>query len=178
MTEEEQRLSELPNWENHFELMYIKGRYNPCRILDFGCGYGFSDIHLARAGFTVTGYDSDPERIKIAKYMASFESEDVRSRLSFHADEVPEGEYFLVWMSHILEHIPTSEWGVLMAGIRTKTPAKFVVSVPLKNAYDMPLHVNHWESEVDLWTDLQEFAEGQWGTWEDAENRVIKAESI
>ncbi|MCK9590583.1 MAG: class I SAM-dependent methyltransferase [Methanoregula sp.] len=43
------------------------GRIRQCRAIDFGCGAGNYAVWLARLGFDVTGVDSSPTAIQIAR---------------------------------------------------------------------------------------------------------------
>ncbi len=43
------------------------GRVRPCMTVDLGCGAGNQAVYLAGAGFTVTGIDSSPKAIEIAR---------------------------------------------------------------------------------------------------------------
>ena len=43
------------------------GKVRPCKTIDLGCGAGNYAIYLAGLGFDVTGVDSSPTAIKIAK---------------------------------------------------------------------------------------------------------------
>lgn len=43
------------------------GKVRPCRAIDLGCGAGNYALYLAGLGFEVTGVDSSPTAIKIAK---------------------------------------------------------------------------------------------------------------
>ena len=43
------------------------GKVPPCRAIDLGCGVGNYVVYLAARGFEVTGVDSSPTAIKIAK---------------------------------------------------------------------------------------------------------------
>ncbi|MDD1660928.1 MAG: class I SAM-dependent methyltransferase [Methanomicrobiales archaeon] len=47
------------------------GRVRPCRAIDFGCGAGTYAIWLAQKGFEVTGVDSSPTAIGIAREKAA-----------------------------------------------------------------------------------------------------------
>ena len=44
-----------------------EGKVLPCRTIDLGCGAGNYAIYLAGLGFDVTGVDSSPTAIKIAR---------------------------------------------------------------------------------------------------------------
>jgi len=48
-----------------------RGRVRPCRAVDLGCGAGNYAIWLARQGFDVTGIDSSPTAIRIAREKAA-----------------------------------------------------------------------------------------------------------
>lgn len=44
-----------------------RGKINPCKTIDLGCGTGINAIYLASKRFIVTGIDISPAAIKIAK---------------------------------------------------------------------------------------------------------------
>jgi len=44
-----------------------KGRIKPCKAIDLGCGTGNYALYLAERGFEMTGVDSSPSAIEIAK---------------------------------------------------------------------------------------------------------------
>ena len=46
------------------------GKVRPCRAVDLGCGTGTSAIYLAEKGFDVTGIDSAPTAIRMAREKA------------------------------------------------------------------------------------------------------------
>jgi len=46
------------------------GRISPCKTIDLGCGAGNYAIYLATEGFDVTGVDSSPTAVHIAKQNA------------------------------------------------------------------------------------------------------------
>ncbi len=43
------------------------GRVKPCKTVDLGCGAGNQAMYLATAGYTVTGIDSSPTAVEIAR---------------------------------------------------------------------------------------------------------------
>lgn len=56
----------------------------PARILDLGCGAGWTSHFLARAGYTVTGVDISPDAIAIAD---SLVPDSMRARLTFRVGD-------------------------------------------------------------------------------------------
>lgn len=46
------------------------GTIHPCKTIDFGCGTGNYALYLAEQGFDVTGIDSSPSAIRIAREKA------------------------------------------------------------------------------------------------------------
>jgi 2-polyprenyl-3-methyl-5-hydroxy-6-metoxy-1,4-benzoquinol methylase len=43
------------------------GKVRPCKVIDLGCGAGNYTVWLAGLGFDVTGVDSSPAAIQIAR---------------------------------------------------------------------------------------------------------------
>ena len=177
--EKEAKLQELVKWENHFEWKYVADYYKPRLLLDFGCGYGFSDIYLAMAGFEVVGYDIDAERIEIARYIRDNQTESVRNKVQFYQSAIPVRDYALIWLSHTLEHIPMEQWYSEFSLIWRSCKVdgvSILVSVPWGDAYDMPEHVNHWLTNDELVECLQKHTGLPWRAWTDTQNMVIKAQ--
>jgi len=50
--------------------LVTSGKVRPCRTIDLGCGTGNYAIYLAGLGFDVTGVDSSPTAIRIAREKA------------------------------------------------------------------------------------------------------------
>jgi SAM-dependent methyltransferase len=164
----------LADWETHFEWNYVKDHYAPCHILDFGCGYGYSDIWLARNGFAVTGYDPDEARIAVANDLRAGEFQAVQNVLYFHSLPVSIGGYGLIWSSHVFEHIPHANWEQILR-LFQKLEVPVLLSVPLGDAYDVPDHIHHWQTAQEFKRDLLNVFYQDWTVWEDPTNRVIKA---
>lgn len=170
-------LDDLYKWVDHFEWKHIAQNYAPCRILDFGCGYGYSDVYLARRGFVVTGFDIDSDKIASALHLRDKQDEDIRGRLEFTSlDSWTNGTYDLVWASHVFEHVDFDLWGQIFHDF-LRTGAPILISVPLGHAYDMPEHIHHWNTADELLTDLMRYSARQWKMWVDVEHLVIKANS-
>lgn len=162
----------LVDWRRHFEWNFVTEAYYPCKILDYGCGYGYSDIWLARNGFKVTGYDPDINRIEVAQCLAERTSTEV----TFTSDRNQIDPYFdLAWCSHVLEHVPLDQWPLVMEGLeRGKI---ILISVPLAYAYDMPEHIHHWGTDMEFLQTLRPYSSRTWHVWENTDNHVIKAVS-
>jgi SAM-dependent methyltransferase len=171
MIDRETIVANCIEWQNHFEWRYVRDNYAPCSILDFGCGYGYGDIYLAMNGFAVDGYDPNSDRVRMANYLLESYREKIGNNVRFLSG-FPGEKHDLVWMSHVLEHIPHEEWSDIFS-MFTGTP--MLISVPLGNAYDHPEHVHHWYSSDALADDLQKYTGLTWKVWEDGENLVIKA---
>jgi len=77
----------------------------PARILDVGCGPGWSDLYLASCGYRVTGVDNEPRLIEKARDLqdrlgvpAEFEPADAFDLTRFH------DRFDLVYSCGVLEH--------------------------------------------------------------------------
>ena len=98
------------------------GKVKPCRTIDLGCGAGNYAIYLAGLGFDVTGVDSSPTAIRIAREKA----EKLGVRCSFLVADLlgdlheVEGTFDFGYDWELLHHI--------MPGDR-KTYAKSVASL-------------------------------------------------
>jgi SAM-dependent methyltransferase len=75
------------------------------RILDIGCGPGFTCCYLASCGFEVTGVDNDPTILGKAKDFSTRLGIPVRYQQANAFDLKPfHGEFDLVMSSGVLEH--------------------------------------------------------------------------
>jgi len=163
----------LSNWEEHFEWRYVARNYAPCNVLDFGCGYGYSDFYLARAGFRVFGYDPNGERIQVAQSIRSRRPPEIQERTEFSDEHCGFQLYDMIWSSHVFEHVPYDEWRQIFDSI--VNGAAMLISVPLGYAYDMPEHIHHWMSGDELREKLEEYSGRKWEAEVDEENGVIRA---
>lgn len=147
-------------WSTHFELDSFAA-YPEMRgqILDFGCGSGHLDVFFARKGFHITGVDVSPVAIAISNYIRNKENQEVKDRLEFLQLDVTEpytGKKFdSVWSTQVFEHLPNP--APLINGLRqfAKPGAPFLICVPYQDAYDDPGHCNHFYSEDELASFLQ-----------------------
>jgi len=149
----------MRHWDNHPEWRFLDSQIERhSLILDYGCGSGNADVFLAILGHTVVGYDSSPTATDVARYIASIQSPEVSQRLSFYSKAIPRREYDVIWICHVLEHIPKSEWASVFGLLKEYAPhPKLVVSSPLGKAYYVPDHVNFWYTDKELADDLSQF---------------------
>jgi len=75
------------------------------RVLDIGCGGGFvaRAIAAARPAATITGIDMDPAKIAIAESVAN--PPNLRFVVGDATRGLPDGEFDVVVLSNVLEHI-------------------------------------------------------------------------
>lgn len=97
----------VDHWR-HNEILFgmIQRYFKPgSRILDIGCGPGFTCCYLASCGFEVTGVDNDPTILGKAKELSTRLSIPVRYHQANAFDLRPfHGEFDLVMSSGVLEH--------------------------------------------------------------------------
>lgn len=165
-------------WENHFEWKFVVSRYSPCIVVDYGCGTAHSDVFLADAGFGVIGYEPNLTNFHVAQYVVSVQTQNIRSGI-YLTNTPPVRELAgisLVWISHVLEHVPKEDWRDFFKPI-VSNGWKILISVPLGRAYYVPSHINIWDSESELVADLE--AAGLTVQWSeiDSENNVIRVEA-
>ena len=99
--------SAVPHWGFHETLygMIIKHCPKPSRILDVGCGPGWSNFYLSSLGHYVTGVDNEPELVSMGKERAEllglttkFELADAFDLSAYH------GKFDLAFSCGVLEH--------------------------------------------------------------------------
>lgn len=81
----------------------------PGRALDVGCGSGRVSAALSRAGFDVTGVDSEEKVVKLARKISAEAGIRIDFRvLDFTASDagLPPGFFDLAVCSEVLEHVP------------------------------------------------------------------------
>lgn len=97
----------VTHWGFH-EILYgmiTRHRAPPARILDVGCGPGWSDLYLASLGYEVTGIDNDPRLVDAARTASErlgipvcFEQADAFDLTRYHT------RFDLVYSCGVLEH--------------------------------------------------------------------------
>jgi SAM-dependent methyltransferase len=104
----------------------------PARILDIGCGPGWSDLYLASCGYQVTGIDSD--EILVAK------ARDVAARLNIpaqfeQADAFDlsrfQGQFDLAYSCGVLEHFDR-EVTVELLREQARCAKRVLIQIPTK----------------------------------------------
>lgn len=99
----------------------------PARLLDVGCGPGFSAIYLAAWGYSVTAIDQDPKVVEIAKRTVDQFGLDVQVELGDAADLTRYSGYDLSYSIGVLEHFERGETIRLLQ--EQASSAKYVVLV-------------------------------------------------
>jgi 2-polyprenyl-3-methyl-5-hydroxy-6-metoxy-1,4-benzoquinol methylase len=79
-------------------------------ILEAGCGSGITSIYLDSLGYKVTGIDSDPDMIKLAKSIAK--KKDCAAR--FQKDDIKtlchtKDHFDVIFSNGVMEHFPDRE---------------------------------------------------------------------
>jgi SAM-dependent methyltransferase len=104
----------------------------PARILDVGCGPGWSDMYLASVGYSVTGIDNEPRLVQHARDVAArsfvpavFERADAFDLDAFH------GHFDLVYSCGVLEHFDR-EVTVELLREQAKCAPQVLIQIPTK----------------------------------------------
>jgi len=105
------------------------------RVLDLGCGSGFTSILLAKEGFQVLGVDFDEEAIGWAVSQTRQERRSVQERLDFSVADLtsfkPEGEVFdTVILGHVLNEFICPDRVLEVAHRSLAQGGALVLSVP------------------------------------------------
>lgn len=108
----------LEHWKYHERFyQYVRTHVPPGgRILEVGCGYGFSSLYLAAHGYQVTGIDNDPDLLEVAETFRSdclslpyqLQLGDIRNLEAHH------GKFDFVFSAGLLEHFDLEEMKALI----------------------------------------------------------------
>jgi len=168
----------MARWENHFEWRFLVEHYATCVVLDYGCGTAHSDVYLADAGFAVIGYEPNETNRRVAEYIVSIQERRIRDNITL-IKTMPGEDYSklieLVWINHVLEHVPKEDWQDFFKPI-IFNQWKTLISVPLGRAHYVPAHVNIWNNEHELVTDLESAGLAVAWSETDTGNEVIRVE--
>lgn len=109
------------------------------RILDVGMGQGTQALRLARAGHTVTGLESDPGMLKVAREALATEPAGIRERFRLIEGDAREtgvhflpGSFDVVLCHGVLMHV--DEPDALLAGLARMLAPGGLLSLVVRNA--------------------------------------------
>lgn len=86
------------DYSRYLRFFEFLGISKPCRVLDFGCSWGYGAYQMQSAGYTVEGYEPSIPR---ANYGRDRLGVTIRSR-----EEELVGGFDIIFSSHVLEHLP------------------------------------------------------------------------
>lgn len=122
------------HWGFHEILYGMIAQHSPpsARILDVGCGPGWSDLYLSSAGYEVTGVDNDESLVAVARGLAArmgvatkFEQADAFDLKKFHDG------FDLVYSCGVLEHFDR-EVTVQLLQEQAKCAPRVLIQIPTK----------------------------------------------
>ena len=100
------------------------------RVLDIGCGNGAVAFSMAKAGALVTGIDMDETNIRQARKL--YQHENLKFLLGDARKDLPDGNFNVIVMSNVLEHIEDRVG--LLEMIQDKfQPECWLIRVPMIN---------------------------------------------
>jgi len=100
------------------------------RVLDIGCGNGAVAFSMAKAGALVTGIDINETNINQARKL--YQHENLRFLLGDVRKGLPEGNFDVIVMSNVLEHIE-DRLGLLKMIQDKFQPERWLIRVPMIN---------------------------------------------
>jgi len=105
----------------------------PARILDVGCGPGWSDIYLSSAGYDVTGVDHEPRLVAHARDLAvrmrvsaAFEQADAFDLEPYH------DRFDLVYSCGVLEHFDR-EVTIRLLAEQARCAPRVLIQIPTRH---------------------------------------------
>lgn len=102
------------------------------KVLDVGCGLGFTGEYLSRKGFSVTGVELDPGLVKRVKKYASYDLDNQ------NAAELPyeNASFDSAILMYVLHHIPTEHHKKVLSEISRilKKNGKLIMLEPEPNS--------------------------------------------
>jgi SAM-dependent methyltransferase len=124
----------VTHWGFHEVLYGMIQRYcSPsARILDVGCGPGWSDMYLASMGFKVVGVDNEPALVKLANQ----QSERLGSTAKFQVADAfdlsaLQGQFDLAFSCGVLEHFDR-EVTIQLLKEQAKCSKYVLIQIPTK----------------------------------------------
>lgn len=136
----------------------------PRRILEIGCSVGATSWRMARAwpDAEVTGVDISPTSIEVAQ--SCFQLPNLSYKSGFITPDFLSGEYDLVLMMDVYEHIPASDRAMVHAAIKAHLAAecRIVITVPTPAlqhaAIDIPGGLQPVDEDIGL-DEIKAFAD-------------------
>ena len=127
-------------------LEWIASHLEPgARVLEIGCGTGYMiTLPLIRAGWDVTGVDTDAASIDYGRGLLAAEGLDPTRLRSVDAATLT-GEFDAVILSEVLEHIPDGGIQTLLATVRELLAPRGRLFITVPNGYGW------YELEAFLW---------------------------
>ncbi len=119
--------------------------HRPLTVLDIGCGTGAWSVHWANMGCKVTGVDFDPDFIARARLRDKLGDADVFRGIVADATRLPPdiGEYDLVSLNSLLEHVPN--WrGAVSGAVRALAPGGVLLLHTTNRFHPFQGEVNHF----------------------------------
>lgn len=120
------------HWGFHETLygMIVRHCPKPARILDVGSGPGWSDFYLSAKGYAVTGIDTEPALVDLARKQAECFGVDARFEVADAFDLSPFHEKFdLVFSCGVLEHFDR-EVTIQLLKEQARCAEKVLIQIP------------------------------------------------
>lgn len=126
--------SAVPHWGFHETLYGNIQRYCPQggRILDVGCGPGWSSMYLAAQGYASTGVDNEASLVELARSQASrlgssakFEVADAFDLSAYH------GKFDLAFSCGVLEHFER-ETTIQLLAEQARCAKHVIIQIPTR----------------------------------------------
>lgn len=106
----------------YLDVLHALGVREKAKIYDFGCSWGYGTYQLATAGFDVEGYEISLPR---ARFAANKLGICLRN-----PEAVPEGSLDVFFSAHVLEHVPSVQALLALAGRILRPGGWFVAFSP------------------------------------------------
>lgn len=147
----------MEHWKYHERFyQYVRALVPPGgRILEIGCGYGFSSLYFAAHGYKVIGIDNDPNVLKVAE---SFRLNGIASAYELkpgdlHMLEPYYDRFDFVFSAGLMEHFDLEEMKAL---IRSQARCAPLVGINIPSRYT----VNPTDERFYTLTELSRITEG------------------
>jgi SAM-dependent methyltransferase len=111
----------------------------PARLLDLGCGAGWTSVFFSKTGYDVLGVDISKDMISFADQLREREQLDRLRFMECDYEDLPfENEFDCVVFYDSLHHAMDEDLAVRMAFRALKSPGVCVTSEPGKGHHDSP----------------------------------------